>query len=402
MSGTRRKPGPLGPFVEGHRSQLLALGYTPETVRGMLKVLGQVGRWMAERGLEPTDLCEVRIDEFLAYRRADQYRQSPCRRGLLLLLEYLGAEGVVPVYHPQPGGPLGALVGDYRGWLVKDRGLAETTVLRYVNAACRFLRDYLGDSVEFDLQGMTSADVSAFLLSECRSGRYCVGAVKGRVAELRSLLRFLFLRGFTSRSLAAAVPPVAGWTHTSIPSTVDRSNIDLLLQTCDRSTENGIRNFAIMTLVARLGLRSIEVARLQLDDVDWRNGELAVRGKARRVDRLPLPTDAGQALVSYLTDARPAVQHRQLFITCRAPRQPIRADLVGDVVERACLKAGIPTIGPHRIRHAVATELLASGVPIIDISQVLRHRDLATTAIYAKVDLASLREVAREWPGAQR
>jgi site-specific recombinase XerD len=378
------------------------MGYTPETVRGLLKVLGQLGRWMAERGLEPADLCQARVDEFLAFRRIDHYQQSPCRRSLRLLLELMAAEGVVLLDDPQPGNPVEGLIGAYCDWLANDRGLAETTVIRYGNSARRFLRHQLGDREQVDLQDLNGADVSSFLLAECDSGRFCVGAVKGRVAELRSLLRFLFLRGLTERSLAASVPPVAGWTHTGIPRTADGPTIDLLLQTFDRSTESGVRNFAMVMLVARLGLRSIEVARLQLDDVDWRNGELAVRGKARRTDRLPLPAEAGQALVSYLTDARPPVQSRQLFITCRAPRQPIRAEVVGDVVERACLKAGIPVIGPHRIRHAVATELLACGVPIIDISQVLRHRDLATTAIYAKVDLRSLRQVAREWPGAQQ
>lgn len=402
MSGTRRKPGPLGPFVEGHRSQLLAMGYTPETVRALLKVLGQLGRWMAERGLEPADLCQARVDEFLSFRRNDQYQQSPCRRSLRLLLELMAAEGVVVLDDRQAGGPLDVLIGGYRGWLAEDRGLAETTVVRYENSARRFLRRYFSGSELVDLQDLNGTDVSSFLLAECDSGRFCVGAVKGRVAELRSLLRFLFLRGYTGRSLAASVPPVAGWTHTSVPRTVDGATIDLLLRSCDRSTESGIRNFAIMMLVARLGLRSIEVARLQLEDVDWRNGELAVRGKARRTDRLPLPVEASQALVSYLANARPSVQSRQLFITCRAPRQPIRAEVVGDVIQRACLKAGIPVIGPHRIRHAVATELLARGVPIIDISQVLRHRDLATTAIYAKVDLRSLRAVAREWPGARQ
>jgi site-specific recombinase XerD len=290
------------------------------------------------------------------------------------------------------------VIDAYREWLVKDRGLAATTVLRYENTARRFLGQHLGDVGDVDLAGLTGKQVSSFLLREC--ARCSVGAAKGRVAELRSLLRFAYLRGMTLLPLAAAVPPVAGWHQTRIPPTLSEANVTALLGSCDRSTPGGVRDFAIMMLVARLGLRSIEVARLELDDVDWRQGEVVVRGKARRLDRLPLPVEVGRALAAYLTEARPATPCRQVFVTCRAPRQRIRADLVGDVVERACRRAGVPTVGPHRLRHALATQMLASGVTLIDISQVLRHRDLATTAVYAKVDLASLRRVAREWPEA--
>lgn len=156
MSGTRRKPGPLGPFVEGHRSQLLAMGYTPETVRGLLKVLGQLGRWMAERGLEPAALCQARVDEFLAFRRIDHYQQSPCRRSLRLLLELMAAEGVVLLDDPQPGNPVEGLVGAYCDWLANDRGLAETTVIRYGTSARRFLRHQLGDREPFGRQSLFS------------------------------------------------------------------------------------------------------------------------------------------------------------------------------------------------------------------------------------------------------
>ena len=157
-----------------------------------------------------------------------------------------------------------------------------------------------------------------------------------------------------------------------------------------------------MTLVARLGLRSIEVARLELGDVDWRAGELVVRGKGGRRDRLPLPVEVGEALVAYLSGGRNPQRARHLFLTCRAPRGPIRADLVGDVVKRACKRAGLPRVGPHRLRHALAGELLRRGAGLVAIGQVLRHQDLATTALYAKVDLDALRRVAQPWPGAAR
>lgn len=176
----------------------------------------------------------------------------------------------------------------------------------------------------------------------------------------------------------------------------------LSLDSCDLSTEVGIRDFAMMTLVARLGFRSIEIARLELGDVDWRAGGLVVHGKGRRYDRLPLPAEVGEALVAHLSAGRNPAGARHVFLTCRAPRGPIRADLVGNVVERACRRAGVPHVGPHRLRHALAGELLRQGAGLVAISQILRHQDLATTALYAKVDLGALRQVAQPWPGTPR
>jgi len=228
------------------------------------------------------------------------------------------------------------------------------------------------------------------------------GSAKGRVAELRSILRFLYLQGITALRLGTAVPPVGGWRLVALPPRMTAADVERLLDSCDRGTSLGVRDFAIMMLVARLGLQSIEVARMELRDVDWRAGELVVRGKGRRQDRLPVSAEVGEALVAYLCTGRNPARARHLFLTCRAPRGPIRADLVGDVVERACQRAGLPTVGAHRLRHALAGELLRKGAGLVAISQVLRHQDLATTALYAKVDLDALRQVAQPWPGATR
>jgi site-specific recombinase XerD len=280
--------------------------------------------------------------------------------------------------------------------------LAATTVLRYGNTARRFLQEQASTEEEgFEPAGLSGVDVNAFLLREC--GRVSAGSAKGRVAELRSILRFLHVEGFTALPLGAAVPPVGGWRFATLPPpTMAAADVQRLLDSCDRSSAVDIRNFAIMTLVARLGLRSIEVARLELRDVDWRAGELVVRGKGRRQDRLPLPAEVGEALVAYLSCGRAPEGARHVFLTCRAPRGPVRADLVGDIVKRACTSAGLPRVGPHRLRHALAGELLRRGAGLAAISQVLRHQDLATTALYAKVDLDALRQVAPPWPGAAR
>jgi site-specific recombinase XerD len=400
MSGTRRKPGRLGPFVEGYRVRLLELGYTPSTVRGMLKVLGQLGRWMDSEGVGLGELDMAAVEEFRAARCAGGERRVASVGELRQLVGYLRELGVMaPEGRPRVLTPLEELIADYRRWLVVERDLATPTVLRYEKLARRFLGERVTTEGGLGAASLTGADVSAFLVREC--ARVSVGSAKGRVAELRSLLRFMHLRGFTERSLAESVPPVAGWRETAIPQTLSRADVGRLLACCDRSSLAGARDFAILVLLARLGLRSIEVARLELDELDWRVGELVVRGKARRRDQLPLQADVGEALAEYLSRRGPHAS-RRVFLTLRAPTRPIRADLVGDVVQRACKRAEVQHVGAHRLRHALAGEMLREGASLIDISQVLRHRDLATTAIYAKIDLGRLRQVAQPWPGAAR
>jgi site-specific recombinase XerD len=318
---------------------------------------------------------------------------------MMPLLSYLREVGLTPAKPPVVT-PLGVLLGEYRRWMVQERSLAHSTMIRYENTARRFLSEQAFHDGVFEPAVLTGADVNAFLLREC--GRVSAGSAKGRVAELRSILRFLYLQSITPLRLGTAVPPVGGWRLAALPPTMAPGVIQLLLDRCDRSTAVGVRDFAIIMLAARLGLRSIEVARLLLDDIDWRAGELVIRGKAGRQDRLPLPAEVGDALVAYLSNGRNPEGARHLFLTCKAPRGPIHADLVGDVVERACKRAGVPHVGPHRLRHALAGELLARGVGLASISQVLRHQDLATTALYAKVDMVALRRVAQPWPGTAR
>jgi site-specific recombinase XerD len=400
VSGTRRKPGRLGPFVAGYASWLAAREYTPLTADNMLAELSALGRWMDQEGVEPGQLDQAGIERYLAARRASGLRRVPSLRAMHPLVSFLREAGVMAADDgPEQPAPQERLIAEYRDWLVGERGLAEPTVVRYERLARRFMAGRVSDAGELDAAGLTGVDVSAFLLGEC--ALVSVGSAKGRVAELRSLLRFLYLRGFTRVALADSVPSVAGWRDTEIPATMAPADVGRLLGACDRSVLGGARNYAIMLLLARLGLRSIEVARMELEDLDWRAGEVVVRGKARRQDRLPLPADVGGALAEYLS-LRGKRSSRHVFLTVKAPTRPIRADLVGDVVQRACLRAGIAHVGAHRLRHTFASELLRAGASMVDISQLLRHSDLATTAGYAKVDLGRLRQVARPWPGATR
>jgi len=398
MTGRRRKPGRMGPFIDGYRAWLAGRGYAPGTVINMLAMAGDLGRWMDARDFAASDLDRVMVAEFRDAMRTAGMRNVPGAHGLDRLLQYLEHEGVRAA-SAVPATPVEELVQRYRRWLVGDRGLAEATVERYVKLARLFLTQRSTELVH-SVENLTGTDIVAFLLQE--SDRLSVGSVKGRVAELRSLLKFLYLQGLTPRPLATVVPPVAGWRDTGVPKAIPAADVQLLLGGCDRSHPIGVRDFAMLMLVARLGLRSAEVARLELGDIDWRAGQIILRGKASRQEGMPLPVDVGEALTAYLTQARPSTRIRQVFLAAKAPMRPIAPGLVSDVTHRACDRAGLPRIGAHRLRHSLATEMLRRGATIVEVSQVLRHRDLATTAIYAKVDYAALRAVARPWPGAQR
>ena len=398
MTGRPRKPGAMGPFIESFRAWLTERGYSSGTVTGLLAITGGLGRWMDIRGIAVADLDRVMLAEFRSARRVSGMRWVPGARGLDRLLEFLEQQGVV-VTPVTAGGPVEQLLDRYRRWLVEERGLAEATIVRYTKLARLFLTRHTAGSVS-DLEKLTGTDIVAFLLQE--SERLSVGSVKGRVAELRSLLRFLYLRGLTPRLLSTVVPPVAGWRDTGVPKAMPATEVALLLGSCDRHDPTGVRDFAILMLVARLGVRSVEVARLELGDIDWRAGQIMLRGKVSRQEAMPLPVDVGEALTAYLMQARPSTRIRNVFLAAKAPMRPIPPGLVADVTHRACDRAGLPRIGAHRLRHSLATDMLRRGATLVQVSQVLRHRDLATTAIYAKIDDTALQSVAQSWPGAQR
>jgi site-specific recombinase XerD len=388
----------MGPHIEGLRARLVELRYTPASIKLMLSLFGRLGRWMDDTNVEVARLDETTVASFLDVLRARGTQRVPGVRSFRPLLSYLDSQGALIAWTPAPS-RVERLLADYRIWLVVERGLADATVLRYEKLARLFLLEFAADGGDVVRQ-VAAADIVAFLLRE--SARISVGATKGRVAELRSLLRFLHVKGLTPTALASAVPPVAGWHDTGIPVGLTAEQVQRLLDGCDRGDAGGVRDLAMLLLVARLGLRSAEVARLDLDDIDWRAGEIVVRGKGRRQDRLPLPSDVGKALAAYLRNVRPETSMRRVFLPLKAPTRSIRPDLVSGVCRRACRRAGLPAVGAHRLRHTLATELLRRGAKLVEVSQVLRHRDLATTAIYAKVDLEALRRVAQPWPGAQR
>ena len=216
---------------------------------------------------------------------------------------------------------------------------------------------------------------------------------------MRALLRFLYLRGCTATPLATAAPRTVGWRDRGPSRGLTTEQMAGLLASCDRRTNTGRRDFAILTVLARLGLRANEVATLRLEDVDWRAGEITVHGKGNRTDRLPLPVDVGQAIADYCRRGRPRVASRALFVQARAPYAGLTSTAVSKVVQAACRRAGLPEVGAHRLRHTAAASLRRAGAPLFEIGQLLRHQHAVTTAGYARDDEAALAELTRRWPG---
>jgi integrase/recombinase XerD len=397
--GRVRVFGPLALYVDGVRSELSRLGYALGTAENHIRVMAHLSQWMADEGVKPSELSQDRVEQFLTLLGM-QWKRPPTGRTLVPLLRWLRELNVVPpVTSTTRSTPLDALVDRYHHWLVEDRGLATRTVRRYEATARRFLDERrTGAGRRTGVEDLSGAEVTAFLLGEC--SRLAVKSAKGVVTDLRSLLRFLFLEGLTPTALATAVPPVAGWRDTGLPAMLAASDVRALLNSCDRRHPTGLRDFAILTLLARLGLRAAEVADLELGSVDWRAGEMVIRGKGHRVDRLPLPVDVGEALAAYVANGRPRGTCRTLFLTSHPPVRAMHPHTISGVVRYACIRAHLKPVGSHRLRHALASELLRRGAALPEIGQVLRHRNLTSTAIYAKVDRVALRAVAQPWPGS--
>jgi integrase/recombinase XerD len=388
--------GPLAVHAAGFAAELVERGYRPRSVAVQLRLLADLSRWLAGEGLAPVALTAEEARRFLGARR-ERYVDLTGARALGPLLGYLRGLGVVPERRASADSPVERLLVDYGEFLVRERGLMASSVDGHERVARLFLAG-LAVPLEESLRALEAGDVTGFVVAQCRSGRLGAGAAKNLTGGLRSLLHFLHVAGWVRAGLAQAVPSVAGWRLSSLPRGLEAGQVTRLLSSCDRSTPLGRRDFAILTLLSRLGLRACEVARLSLDDIDWRAGELTIRGKGSTIERLPLTHDVGEALVSYLRDGRPTSASREVFLSARAPLRALSSAAVTAVVRYACDRAGLDRVGAHRLRHTVATELLRAGAPLPQIAPILRHASVSTTAIYAKVDREALRALARPWP----
>jgi site-specific recombinase XerD len=391
-----RVSGPLAGHLLTVGAQLASAGYPPERVVRHLQLVAQLSRWMEIRGLGEAELCEEQLVEFLEARRASGYWGTPSVGWLIRLLGLIPGLEVTPAPRPTPTAAE-QLIERYCTHLSQERGLANSTIRGYVDHARRFVSRFEGADGELDVSGVTGEAVISFVVDQrrCRS----LGSATKAVTVVRSLLRFLSLEGLVPSALTSAVPAVSV-PKGFLPRALSSETVRALFDSCDNSSPMGKRDLAVMMLLIRLGLRSGEVARLTLDDLDWNHGELVVRGKGSRRERLPLPIDVGEALVAYLNDGRPGVDSRAVFLRVKAPITAMTSSAVTQTVTSACKRAGLVPVGAHRLRHSAATNMLHAGVSLADVGQVLRQTALSTTAIYAKVDRMALRALAQPWPGA--
>jgi len=391
--------GPLAAHAPGFEAHLLEQGYSARSVALYLSGIRRLSRWLEDLGLGPEHLRTEVMERFVAIR-GGRDMGWPSRARPQILLDYLRSCSAAPPSPPAPSGPFDELLGAYRRWLVGERGLAPLTIEGYLRTARRFSQECCGSRGRRPVASLLAADVTAFVLAMARTRS--PRTVNEIVIGLRSFLRFLYAEGLIRAPLAQATPWMARASLASLPRGVAPGVPERLLQSCDRTRLAGIRDFAILKLLVRLGLRAGEVSAMEVGDLDWRGGQVRIRGKGASRDVLPLPIDVGGAIVEYLALRGPGGPVRQVFLHAQAPAGPMTMSNVRSVVREACRRSGLADTGTHRLRHAVATELLAAGAPLAEIGQLLRHRDVKTTALYAKVDLAALATVAKPWPGSGR
>lgn len=392
--------GPLGPYIESFAALISRQGYCRKNGRQKIRLVADLSRWLQQKGIGLRQLDEQRVSAFFHARCKRVSRHSGDQATTTLLLRHLRQSHVIPVPPPPTArNDLEVIEQDYGNFLLQERSFMPASVEQYVPAVRRFL-SYRFPSGRVRLKKLRAGDVSNFVLQDSANrGRR---SVQLTAAVLRSFLSFLFQHGRIEANLAAAVPTVAGWRLSELPRYLEADQVEKILQSCDRRRKVGKRDYAILLLLARLGLRAGEVAALTLDDVSWEAGELIIHGKGTRVDRLPLLEDVGHALADYLQKGRPVCSSRRIFIRKHAPYEALAGpSSVDNVVRAALARAQIHSRhqGAHVLRHSLATRMLGNGASLAQIGQVLRHQLPQTTEIYAKVDLNALRGLVLPWLG---
>ncbi len=402
-----RAAGPLashlGPFV----TSLIDQQYTVSVIYIKVRHALAFDRWLAKRRVVLADLREVHIERYQHRSRRRQRIRTETRRRewyeVTQLLQFLRGHGVCPAARVETTAA-DDLAARYGQHLQDEQGLATATIERYRTVARRFLRERFGRGV-VDLRALRTGDAIAFVQRQTQ----CLQppALKCVVNAMRSFLRYAQYRGEVATALAAAVPIVAAWATTpALPKAISPEHAQGAIDSCNLSTGAGLRDRAVLLLLARLGLRAHEIIALQLEDCDWDGGHLRVRSKCRREQLLPIPADVGAAMAAYLRHGRPQSQSRHVFLRSVAPIRGLMpgSDGIGTIVRHALERAGVdaPHRGSHQFRHALAVRMLQRGASLTEIGEVLRHQSPQTTSIYARVDIGALRPLAQPWPGGVR
>src|SRR5436305_1981945 len=394
--------GPLGPYIESYDAEMRGEGYARHTRELQTRLVADFGCWLGKRGIQAQNIT---VELFRPYLRARARRRRPTRNdlpALQRLLELLRRQGVVAAAALPVTTPAQRLQSEFRLYLREERALASTTQAAYTTFVSEFLTERFGAG-SVDLSRLCAADVTRFVRR--RASTIQSKRVQLMTTALRSVLRFARYRGDIEKDLAACIPAVANWKQSTLPRALPPDQVEQVLNSVDRKTAMGRRDYAILLILARLGLRAGEIKALTLEDLDWQEGLITVRGKAGRFSQLPLPRDVGAAIADYLRQGRPTANSRLVFLRMKAPTGGFRGQSgVGSMVRHALKRAGIdsPRKGAHQFRHALACQMLKQGASLSEIGELLRHRSPQTTVIYAKVDLDSLASLALSWPGGAR
>jgi len=397
---SRLRCGPLALYLDDFKELLVQQGYSNPTGWKKIRLVVDLSRWMVQEKLSVAQLNEKQVGIFLKSRWRRVARRSGDQCTLVHLLQHLRRVDIIPPPKPAPLTPIDVIEQDYGRYLRQERGFMSASVGQYLTVARRFLWNRFR-SGKIRLHELRTKDLSDFILKD--------SAIRGRrsaqlmTSVLRSFLNYLFQEDKTATNLATAIPATAGGRLSELPRYLEAAEVEKLLRSCDRRQKVGRRDYAVLVLLARLGLRASEVANLELDNIDWTAGELVIRGKGNRVDRMPLLQEVGKSVADYLKRGRPRCSTRRVFVQCKAPYVGFSGppNAVSGIVNRALARAGLNPVnhGAHLLRHSLATNLLRSGASLTQIGQVLRHQQMQTTEIYAKVDVHALRALAQPWPG---
>jgi site-specific recombinase XerD len=394
------RAGPFRDCIDLYTARLRKDGYSTVTARYSVRIVNCFIRWLTEHHFDRADIDEQLVVRFFE----DEDRGCGLRGGdpaaIGRFVEVLREAKIVAPALPLPSSPTDQILERFRAYLDHRHGLRSRSCAAYVKFTRPFLRD-MSITRPGDLARLTPTDVLGYVERHARDASAATAVAM--CSRLRSFLRYLQVEGLIANDLAACVPSVKKWRFTALPTYLSAAQLEQVLQHCDQNTASGRRDYAILLLLSGLGLRGQEVATLTLDDIDWRAGQFRIQGKGRQQATMPLPPDVGAAIAAYLQSGRPVSDRRQLFLKAYPPHSGFPPTSgIRDIAARALRRAGISDIahrGSHIFRHSLATELLRSGAALTQISQVLRHKDLDTTRIYAKVDLASLRTLSLPWPG---
>jgi len=396
----RLKNGPHGQLVELYATLLVNDERASHGTWRCLNLVGGLLSWIERRGLRPTDLKEQVTERYLKYRAGKQSLQPGDRAALKRLLSALREVGMIAPAPLPPITPEDQIFEGFSDYLRQERGLAPRSIISHLPVVRRFLREVCPAGAG-DLTNISQERVIRYIERHARDGS--AGSGKRMCWSLRAFLRYLHHKGLTPLALADCIPSIRRWKLASLPTYLSAAQVEKVLGGCDRATAMGRRDYAILMMLAKLGLRAGEVASLTLDDIDWRSGEMLIRAKGRQRARMPMPRDVGAAVVAYLRDRRPTTSCRRLFLRTLAPHVGFASGCAITMIAKAALERvgirGYAHHGAHIFRHSLATELLRSGATLSEIGQLLRHESHDTTRIYAKVDVQRLRTLSLPWPG---